>query len=95
MSFPRNPRVSAALLALLLAALQGCRTTPRFNDHFGESVRANLAAQVLDPAAAANARPVTGIDGVAARGAHERYQRSFSEPGTTKQALVAGGVGER
>lgn len=79
----------------LLAALSGCSSTPRFNSHFGEAVRANLAAQVLDPAAAANANPATGIDGAAARAAQERYQRSFSETPGAKQPLVAGGVGDR
>lgn len=91
MSCKRNLLVSVTVLA----ALSGCSTTPRFNSHFGEAVRANLAAQVLDPAAAANASPVNGIDGAAARAAQERYQRSFSETPGTKQPLVAGGVGER
>ena len=67
------------VLVLLLGALQGCSSTPRFNDNFGASVRANLSAQVIDPAAAANANPVSGIDGAAARAAQERYQRSFND----------------
>lgn len=95
MSLKRNPRVFGALPVVLLAALQGCSTTPRFNEHFGESVRANLAAQVLDPAAAANANPATGMDGVAAGAAHERYQHSFVEKTPTPPTLVLGGVGER
>lgn len=68
------------LLAIILAALlQGCGSTPRFNKHFGTSVRANLAAQVIDPAAAANTNPVHGMDGAAALAAQERYQRSLKE----------------
>jgi type IV pilus biogenesis protein CpaD/CtpE len=66
-----------ALLALLLA---GCATTPRVDREFGESVRATLAQQVANPAAALNANPVNGIDGRAAHGAQERYERSFKEP---------------
>ena len=90
MSIGRNRLVLAALLGALL---QGCSSAPRFNDHFGAAVRANLAAQVLDPAAAANADPVLGVDGTAARAAHERYQRSFKEtdPGVS-QPLVGGGI---
>ena len=76
---------------ILAALLQGCSTTPRFNEHFGDSVRANLAAQVIDPAAARNADPVAGIDGAAARASHERYQRSFqqAESGMDKSLVGA------
>ena len=77
MAIQRNQLVLAALLG---AALQGCSSTPRFNDHFGETVRANLSAQVLDPAASANVNPANGVDGAAALAAHERYQRSFKDP---------------
>jgi len=37
--------------------LQGCSTAPRFEKNFGVSVRANLAAQTVDPRGAANANP--------------------------------------
>jgi type IV pilus biogenesis protein CpaD/CtpE len=60
--------------------LQGCSTAPRFDKNFGVSVRANLAAQTVDPRGAANTNPASGIDGPAARAAHERYQRSFTQP---------------
>lgn len=76
MSTRRHPLLLAATLAALL---QGCSSTPRFNNHFGASVRANLAAQVMDPAAAANTNPAHGVDGTAALAAQERYQRSFKE----------------
>jgi type IV pilus biogenesis protein CpaD/CtpE len=80
------------LAALLGATLAGCSSTPRFNDQFGDAVRANLSAQVLDPAASGNANPATGVDGAAARAAHESYQRSFKErePGAN-QAMVGNG----
>lgn len=70
---------SLPLAAMLGILLQGCTTTPRFNDHFGDSVRANLAAQVIDPAASADTNPARGVDGPAALAAQERYQRSFKE----------------
>lgn len=89
MSLRRNLLVSAALSA----ALQGCSTTPRFDERFGDAVRANMAAQLLDPAAARNANPVTGMDGVSARAVHERYQRSFSEKTPSPPALIIGAGG--
>ena len=71
----------ALALASLGAGLQGCaHTTPQWDRQFGAATRANLAVQVIDPAAAANRSPATGIDGPAAKGAHERYQRSFAQP---------------
>lgn len=69
------------LPALVAACLQGCmHTTPEWDRQFGSATRANLAVQVLDPAGAANRNPATGVDGRAAKGAHERYQRSFAQP---------------
>jgi outer membrane murein-binding lipoprotein Lpp len=77
---------AAALAALVLA---GCVSpAPRFDSHFGEAVRANLAAQVANPAAAANPNPVQGMDGRAARGAQERYEKSFAQPEAPPSSLV-------
>ncbi len=94
MSTARN-RFAPAFLPLLLmvAALQGCSTTPRFNEHFGTAVRANLAAQALDPGAASNTDPAIGIDGAAARAGIERYQRSFKEadPALDRPLIGTGG----
>jgi len=88
MAIRRNRLV---VLVLLGGALQGCSSTPRFNDHFGVSVRANLAAQVIDPAAAASSNPATGVDGPAARAAQERYQRSFKESDPNANQPMVGG----
>jgi hypothetical protein len=88
MSITRN---SFLLVSLLGTLLQGCSSTPRFNDNFGASVRANLAAQVIDPAAAANADPVSGMDGAAARAAQERYQRSFNRHQFRQQPAMTAG----
>lgn len=69
------------LWAPAAAALLGCASaTPRLDREFGNAVRANLAAQVIDRAAGANANPAAGIDGRAARAAHDQYQRSYSQP---------------
>ncbi|MGJ9418417.1 hypothetical protein ACHAC9_11725 [Massilia sp. CMS3.1] len=84
-------RTIAGIVALLL--LQGCSTAPRFEKNFGASVRANLAAQTVDPRAAANTNPASGIDGPAARAAHERYQRSFVHPGGEGSAPLLNTLG--
>jgi type IV pilus biogenesis protein CpaD/CtpE len=74
---------------LLVGLVQGCvSTAPRFEGRFGESVRANLAAQVANPAAAANPDPVSGVDGHAARGAQERYEKSFAQPEAPAPVLI-------
>jgi hypothetical protein len=86
----------ALALASLGAALQGCApTTPQWDRQFGMATRDNLAAQVLDPAAAANRQPATGIDGRAAKGALERYQRSFAQPESAPPALILNAGGAR
>ena len=63
-------RTIAGTVALLL--LQGCSTAPRFEKNFGTAVRANLAVQTVDPRAASNTNPASGIDGPAARAAPAR-----------------------
>jgi outer membrane murein-binding lipoprotein Lpp len=88
-------RLAAAAAVLTGLLLQGCSATPRFDDQFGASVRANLAAQVIDPAAAANANPVSGVDGTAALAARERYQRSFKETDRTASQPMMGGGGAK
>ena len=80
-----------ACTALAGMLLCGCSTTPRFNKNFGTSVRANVAAQVLDPAAAANTNTAAGMEGGAADIAHGRYQESFKEPEKPIKALVISG----
>ncbi|VXC18801.1 DUF3613 domain-containing protein [Massilia sp. 9I] len=74
---------------LLAACLPGCmHTTPEWDRQFGNATRANLAVQVLDPSAAANRQSATGVDGRAAKGAYERYQKSFAQPESAPAPLV-------
>lgn len=75
----RTNAARVAVPVLLALLLSGCATSPRWDAQFGDSVRATLAQQVANPAAADNPNPVSGIDGRAARGAQERYERSFKE----------------
>ncbi len=77
------------LTGLLAGLLAGCaNSTPRWDAQFGASTRANLAAQVLDPAASRNPNPAIGVDGRAAKGAHDRYQRSFAQPESAPPPLI-------
>nr|WP_315402159.1 hypothetical protein [uncultured Duganella sp.] len=69
---------AAALCALAAGALSGCALAPNLDRQFGASLRAAVAGQTLDPAAAADRRPVNGLDAKAAAAAYENYQRSFT-----------------
>jgi type IV pilus biogenesis protein CpaD/CtpE len=89
----RYQRMACAALSGML--LYGCSTTPRFNKNFGSSVRANVAAQMLDPAAAANTNPAAGMEGGAAVIAHGRYQDSFKATEPAVKPLILGGVGSK
>lgn len=87
--------IPVVLAGALAALLQGCSATPRFDAHFGTSVRTNLASQVIGPDAAVNANPAAGIDGGAARAIHERYVRSFKESSTTQEQPLISGSGSK
>jgi type IV pilus biogenesis protein CpaD/CtpE len=75
-----------ALTAWWLSACAS--STPHYDQHFGESVRATLASQVINPAASANPNPVAGIDGRAAIAGQDHYERSFSQPTPPPTVLV-------
>lgn len=83
-------KATATLLALS-ATLAGCASTsPQFDRNFGTSVRASIASQVSDSAAASNANPVMGIDGGAARAARQQYEHSFAQPKGQEPAMTTG-----
>ena len=85
--------IRAGLLAALVAPLTGCLTsTPAYDNHFGEAVRLSRSMQILNPDAAMNTDPVTGIDGKAATASMDRYNTSFRTP---PQALDAFTIGVR
>jgi hypothetical protein len=68
--------------------------TPRFDCTFGRSVDTAVARQIADKEAAAKAKPTVGMDGVAAKEAIDRYQKSFRapEPNTSPFTIgIAGG----
>lgn len=85
----RTTFIRWAALALLACGAPGCvSSTPDWDSRFGAATRANLAAQVLDPAAGANRAPALGLDGRAARSAIDNYQRSFAKPEGLPAAMV-------
>lgn len=62
-------------------ALSGCASnTPRLDASFGEAVEMAKAQQTLNPDAPRNTDPVAGMDGVAAHGVMDRYNKSFKQP---------------
>ncbi|WP_426101768.1 hypothetical protein [Massilia sp. TSP1-1-2] len=87
-----NTRLTTLAAALALACLSGCaQTSPNFDKNFGTSLRASLAAQVIDPAAARspNPNPVTGLDGRAAAAANQHYEASFAHP-VEQRSMISG-----
>lgn len=68
------------VLAAGLSTTACVSTTPRWDRQYGQSVHGAITSQTIDPAAAANRNPVVGIDGNAALGAQQRYERSFAQP---------------
>jgi len=74
-------RAIVILPCLLLGACTHT-STPQFDALFGETSRAALASQVLEPQAGARRMAAHGLDGASARAIIERYRASFAEPTT-------------
>lgn len=70
-------RVACTLGGLLL---WGCSsTTPQYDARFGEAVRHNRQAQVMQPVPSEPALPAA-LDAGSARNAFQRYRDSFKSP---------------
>ncbi|AIO69943.1 hypothetical protein [Burkholderia oklahomensis] len=79
------------LAASLAASLGGCmNSTPVWDSRFGDSVRAVMQAQIIDPHAAEHTKSATGIDGKSAAAALENYDKSFQQIEPTPNAFVIG-----
>ncbi|AGK50456.1 hypothetical protein BTI_4892 [Burkholderia thailandensis MSMB121] len=79
------------LAASLAASLGGCMSsTPVWDSRFGDSVRAVMHAQIIDPHAAEHAQSAPGVDGRAAAAALDNYDRSFQQIEPTPNAFVIG-----
>ncbi|PTB20239.1 hypothetical protein C9I57_14280 [Trinickia symbiotica] len=88
-------RFLIARRALAFAAsttlLGGCMTsTPIWDAHFGEAVRAITQAQIIDPQAGEHNPSTPGVDGKAAVSAMTTYNKSFDAPAPTVNQFVIG-----
>ena len=90
--FAGMPLVLALAPALALT-LSGCAGTPVLDSQFGDSVRQANAQQTLFPNAGRNTAPVLGIDGRAADGAYESYQKSYKTPEPQQNVFLIGSQG--
>ncbi|MET0856871.1 MAG: hypothetical protein ABWY27_08985 [Telluria sp.] len=74
----RHTKAIITAVLALAATLSGCAHNSYRSDSgnglSGEAVRATLAAQVINPAAALNPDPAAGVDGKNARAAIQRYE---------------------
>lgn len=81
----------AALIVPVCAALGGCMSsTPIWDAHFGQALKAVTQAQIIDPHAAEHAQSTPGVDGKSAASAMDTYDRSFQQPLPAPNAFVIG-----
>jgi type IV pilus biogenesis protein CpaD/CtpE len=80
-----------ATVLVSVAALCACvEPAPRYEAEFGNSIRATLNAQIINPDAGNNPDPVAGLDGRAARDAINNYQKSFAKPEPAPNVFTLG-----
>jgi hypothetical protein len=81
----------AALLVPACVALSGCMSsTPIWDKHMGEALKAVKEAQIIDPHAADHAQSAQTMDGKSAASAMDTYDKSFQAPVATPNAFVIG-----
>jgi hypothetical protein len=72
-------------LGLALLGLAGCFPPSALEMDYGNSVRNNIAQQVVNPQASFNPKPAVGLPPQAARNEMDQYDKSFT--GEKKKAL--------
>jgi hypothetical protein len=81
----------ALVIVPACALLGGCMSSsPIWDAHFGESVRAITQAQIIDPQAGEHRPSKPGIDGKSAVSAMTTYDRSFQAPVPAANPFVIG-----
>jgi hypothetical protein len=81
----------AALVVWVCGALGGCMSsTPIWDKHVGEALKAVTQAQIIDPHAGEHAPSAQGVDGKSAASAMANYDKSFKEIVPTPNAFVIG-----
>ena len=64
-------------LGVALLSLAGCYPPSALEMDYGNSVRSNVAQQVVNPQAGFNPKPALGLPPQAAAGEQEKYDKSF------------------
>lgn len=67
-------------LGVALLGLAGCFPPSALEMDYGNSVRNNVAQQVVNPRAGFNPKPALGLPPQAAEGEMDRYNQTFKEP---------------
>lgn len=81
----------AALVLCACAALNGCMSsTPVWDAHFGQALKAVTHAQIIDPDAVGHAHATPATDGNSAVAAMDSYDKSFRSPVPPTNAFVIG-----
>lgn len=81
----------AALVAPVCVALNGCMSsTPIWDAHFGQALKAVTQAQIIDPHAGEHTDAPQSMDGKSAASAMNNYDKSFQQPAPTPNAFVIG-----
>jgi hypothetical protein len=79
--YPRDTKIAQALMRLILGlallGLAGCYPPNALEMDYGNSVRNNIAQQVVNPQAGFNPKPAVGLSPQAAVNTQERYDKSF------------------
>lgn len=87
----KRPPTTQALMRLTLGVallgLAGCYPPSALEMDYGNSVRNNIAQQVVNPRAGFNPKPAVGLPPQAAVGEMEKYDKSFTPDKTEKKEL--------
>jgi len=76
----KTPQVLRGLaLGVALLGLAGCFPPSALEMDYGNSVRNNIAQQVVNPQAGFNPKPAVGLSPQAAANEMERYNKTFKE----------------
>jgi len=74
----KTPQALRSLaLGVALLGLAGCFPPSAVEMDYGNSVRNNIAQQVVNPAAGFNPKPAVGLSPQAAANTQEKYDKSF------------------
>jgi hypothetical protein len=81
----------ALAIVPVCALLGGCMSSsPIWDAHFGEAVRAITQAQIIDPQAGEHNPSTQGIDGKTAVSAMVTYDKSYEAPPPVTNTFVIG-----